>query len=105
MSTFIEGVGLITAAEAFWFGWGDGADPTKEEALEALDIITQAVKNGAGTYELSEPEDDDPDSHLGRLVAIAFDATDEETEEPDEETGDDPWRDGPLARFREHFGI
>lgn len=105
MSYFIEGEGLLAAAEAYWLGRGKQPEPSKEEALEALDVVTQAVTNGSGSYEISEPEDEDPDSHLGRLVAIAFDATDEEKAEPDKETGTDPWREGPLQRFREHYNL
>jgi hypothetical protein len=40
---------------------------------------------------------------LGRMVAIAFDATEEERGDPEDEATTEIWFDGPYARCREHF--
>ena len=106
MGYFIEGEAICAAAKAYWLGRQGKPDPSKEEALAALKLVTACV-DCTGTYELNNEDDRNSDSPLGRLIAIAFDATDEEklplTEDDYED--DNSWYDGPLERFHEHFKI
>lgn len=86
------------AAEVFWIMVPEGETPTKELTLRALEAVGEYYRRADAEF---DDELIDWTTPLGRMVAIAFDAT---TDEMQEETDDaSPWRDGPERRFRKHF--
>ena len=93
------GRAFAAAAEAFWAGVPDGA-ATREMALAALDAA-------GAEYHRSDAEfgDEvmDQTTPLGRLVALAFDATPGELVTEADDYDDDAWVYGPVARFDAHF--
>lgn len=99
MGNHSVGEAFAAAAEVFWLVQGT-ATPSKDVTLAALDVVGERFRG-------ADAEFDDylrPDEPLGRMVAIAFDATPEEI--ADEETEDEsPWYEGPETRFRERYGF
>jgi len=98
------GRGMAAAARAFWLAM-NGEQPTKEQALAALDA---AAKDYVG----ADAEFDDElneETPLSRLVAIAFGATPAEVadlkgEYPcDDEDRGMLWYEGPYQRFRDRY--
>lgn len=93
------GRSMAAAAELFWHMKGDNA-ATKEEALAALDIAAQ-------NYHGADAEFDNEffgETPLSKLVALAFDATQEEIDDRDNFThGGDKWYEGPYKRFSDRY--
>lgn len=97
------GRALAAAASVFWTMVPAGTQPTKDQALSALEVA-------AGRYRGADAEFDDElrdgvSTPLGRMVAIAFDATPEEAKGGYDDQGDSGWYDGAYERFRKHFGF
>lgn len=69
--------------------------PTKDQALWLLNGFAAPWRDGPATFgpELNANQP------LGRLIAIAFEATDEE------KADDAAWQAGPVARFRARYGF
>lgn len=100
-------VGRVMAAAADAFFAGHPKDPLRVEALAILDAAASRFRGSDAEF------DDELDTWtpLSRLVAIAFDATPEETaslkgegDESDENTGM-KWYDGPRTRFSERYNF
>lgn len=85
-------------AEMFWQLVPAEPPPGKDVVLRALDAIG---KRFSGADADSGDDWHDPSSSLGRMVAIAFDATPDEIASED----GDAWFDGPLKRFRARYRL
>lgn len=94
------GRAMASGAELFWQLKGD-ASPTKDEALKALDAL--AFRWRGADAEFDDELMDGTSSALGKLVALAFDATPEEAAAADDDNGGNPWYDGPYQRFRDRY--
>jgi hypothetical protein len=93
------GRALAAAAKGFWRG---RTTATKEDALGFLDEVA-SLWRGADA-EFDDELLDGITTPLGRLVALAFDATPEEAKgEEDEETYECAWFEGPYTRFRRRY--
>ncbi len=79
-------------ADIFWSAHGDGV-PTRHQALQALDAIGNRFR---GADANSSDAMNDPASPLGRMIALAFEATPEELVAGS-------WYDGPKTRFRSRY--
>lgn len=94
------GRAMASAAKVFWLAQPEnGPQPTKEKALEVLDAAAEDFYG-------SDAEFDDhlhPETPLGRLVAIAFEATPEELIDEEDENYNNPWYDGPESRLRQRY--
>ncbi len=88
------GRALVAGSKGFWAGRKDGL-VTKDEALTVLDAMAEDFRGADAEFD----DNDIPDSPLGRLVAIAFDATEEEI------TDGDAWYEGPWTRFSDRYGF
>lgn len=111
------GEAMQHAATAWWAS--RSTTPTKDEALAALDAICGPYRGRDAEFEATDPEHPgsvhldyeeptDPEGPIGRLIAIAFNATPEEMSLGDED--ECPWLDGvgtvdagPYARFRNRY--
>jgi hypothetical protein len=94
------GRAFAAAADVFWLVAPD--QPSREMTLKALEAVGNRYRGADAEF------DDDLLNHttpLGRMVAIAFDATPEEMGDVDDEETADAWFDGPYTRFRQHFGL
>ena len=89
---------MAAAAEVFWLMVPP--EPTKDQALAALEAAGEPFRGGDAEFD--DELRDGVSTPLGRLVALAFDATPEELSRPGNED-ENPWYDGPYSRFREHF--
>jgi hypothetical protein len=101
------------AANAWWLMHQDV--PTQAEALAALDMICEPYRGRDAEFESEDPKKPghihpdydyytDPIGPMGRLIAIAFAATERELlleDEADEFAC--PWYDGPYTRFKERY--
>jgi hypothetical protein len=98
------GRAMSAAAKGFWAGNGD-AEVSKDKALAVLDAAAEDFIGADAEFddELSE------DTPLSRLVAIAFDATDDEKADLNGrypcEDGDTGmlWYEGPYQKFRTRY--
>lgn len=88
------------AAEVFWLMVPDGTTPDKALVLKALEIVGEPYRGADAEFDDALVDHTTP---LGRMVAIAFDATEEEMGDPEDDESAEIWFDGPYARFREHF--
>ncbi len=94
------GRAFASSADVFWSMVPDGTTPTKEVVLRALEAVGERYRGADAEF---DDELFDWTTPLGRMVAIAFDATPEEMVfETDKEC---PWYDGPETRFRRHFNF
>ena len=91
------GRAFAAAAEVFWLS-NVGTNPSKEAALKALEAVGNRYRRADAEF---DDELFDHTTPLGRMVAIAFDATPEEMLPETEDAS--PWYDGPETRFRKHF--
>jgi hypothetical protein len=91
------GQAFAAAADIFWAFASD--KPSREVTLKALEAVGNRYRGADAEF---DDELMDHTTPLGRMVAIAFDATPEELSAPEDE---DPWEDGPITRFRQHFGF
>lgn len=89
------GRAFAAAADVFWLMEPPGG-PSKQTTLAALAAIGERYRGADAEF---DDELADGTTPLGRMVAIAFDATPEELTPGD----DDAWYDGPYLRFRGHF--
>ena len=109
------GKAMGVAATAWWAARESAPDPTKEEALAALDLICKPWAKRDVEFEAEDPEEagqvhpefgdwTDPinGAPLGRLIIIAFDATSEQIEQfANDEV--EPWYEGPYEMFRQRY--
>lgn len=91
------GEAFAAAAEVFWLVV-EGS-PSKEITLKALEAVGNRCRGADAEF---DDELIDGTTPLGRMVAIAFDATPEELS-TEEDVDVSPWFDGPYMRFRQHF--
>jgi hypothetical protein len=91
------GRSMASAAEVFWTMVPEGTAPTKEQAMKALDAAGRRFRGADAEF---EDELVDHTTPLGRMVAIAFEAT---PEEMDVDPEGEAWYEGPYTRFRDHF--
>lgn len=90
------GRALAAAAEGFWDG---RTTATKKQALSFLDKVAEPWRGADAEFD--DELMDGTSTALGRLVALAFDATPAElADDPD---GDSPWYDGPYTRFSKRY--
>lgn len=92
------GRALSGAAEVFWSMVPPGTRPGREATLRALEL---AARHWRGADAEFDDHLSDAATPLGRMVAIAFEATPAELDPADP----DVWYDGPYSRFRAHFGF
>lgn len=92
------GRAFASAAEVFWGLVPESTTPTKEATLKALEAVGNRYRGSDAEF---DDELFDHTTQLGRMVAIAFEATPEEMRP--ETDGASPWYDGPETRFRKHF--
>ncbi len=91
-------VGRAMAATADVFWQLAGPTPTKAQALAALDAVGNQFRRADAEFD----DHTNPDNPLGRLIALAFDAT--PAEMPDgTEDGWDRWYEGPYTRFSQRY--
>lgn len=93
------GRAFAAAADVFWIMSPPGG-PSKATTLAALEAV------GEHFYSADAEFDDelfDQTTNLGRMVAIAFDAEPHELVESNDDG--EPWAEGPVTRFREHFNF
>ena len=112
MGDHIIGRAMGQAALLYWARRGDRPPPSKEEAMSALDKICGPYRNRDAEFESEDPDRPgrihpaygrytDPNGPLGKLIAIAFDATPNEMlPNTDDEC---PWLEGPERRFDKHY--
>ena len=96
------GRGMAAAAKVFWLVNGE-APVSPEKALLALDAMAEDYIGGDAEFDDEFCEETD----LSRLVAIAFEATEEELADLRGETeGDDAgelWYSGPYRKFSARY--
>jgi hypothetical protein len=86
------GRALAGAAEGFW----DGREKaTKEQALSFLDKVAERWRGADAEFD--DELIDGTSTALGRLVALAFDASAAEL------SSWDAWCDGPYQKFRARY--
>jgi hypothetical protein len=97
------GQAFAAAADLFWCVIPEGTTPSKELTLKALEAVGERFRGSDAEF---DDEMADHTTPLGRMVAIAFDATPEEMtdEESDGEYGE-AWYNGPLSRFSAYFEL
>lgn len=111
MGNHAVGLAMGRAAD-IWWERRDKSLPTKRKALGALELICGPYRGADAEWEAADPASPtcvhpeydqytDPDGPIGRLIAIAFDATPAELSLGDE--NDCPWFDGPFMRFCKYF--
>jgi hypothetical protein len=103
-------------ANAWWYKRHD-ATPTQEEALAILDTICEPYRGRDAEFESEDPKNPryihprydhytDPIGPIGRLIAVAFAATQHEMLLEDEADEDAcPWYDGPYTRFKKRYNF
>ena len=102
------------AAEAYLRGFHKrkGQVITQKQALSTLDLICSRYAGRDAEFESEDPNNPghihpdysdytNPNGPLGQLIAIAFNATEEEKILEDEETT--PWYDGPYTKFKDRY--
>jgi hypothetical protein len=102
---FAQGDAIAAGAQAYWLGRGSMPAPDQKDALAALKGIVGPVVRSTGNYKMRDDNAETSSSPLGRLIAIAFDATSAEMDDTLDEACESPFDVGPLERFREHFGL
>lgn len=93
------GRAFSAAADVFWSMVPEGRTPTRAVTLKALEKVGERYRGADAEF---DDELIDHTTSLGRMVAIAFDATPEELSGTIE---DDIWFDGPYMRFRTYFNF
>lgn len=93
------GQAFAAAADMFWDMVPSDSTPIKAVTLNALEKVGERYRGADAEF---DDELMDHTTPLGRMVAIAFDATPEETSGTAE---DNLWFYGPYMRFRTHFGF
>lgn len=91
------GRAFAAAADVFWITAGEL--PGRDVTLKALEAVGNRYRGADAEF---DDELLDHTTPLGRMVAIAFDATPDEMREDDE---GEAWFDGPYMRFRNHFAF
>jgi hypothetical protein len=106
------GRGLAAGARGFWAAWTigrkDGDNPTKAQAIAALDAIVGPKEESdyRNCRDAEFNEEFDAENPLCRLVEIAFEATPAEIASRDiAEDDGDAWYEGPETRFRNRYGF
>ena len=105
MGYFAQGDAIVAGAEAYWRGRGGMPAPARKDALAALVGIVGPVVRRTGNYEMRDEDAETSSSPLGRLIAIAFDATPAEMDDTLDEACESPFDVGPLQRFQQHFDL
>ncbi len=102
MGNHDAGRAMNGAAEAWWDGRGSASPPDKEKALAVLDMICGRWKGSDAEFD----DDAEPGTPLGRLMAIAFDASPEALapNTGGEEDGE-AWYDGPYTAFQKRYEL
>lgn len=114
MGDHVIGTAMGRAARLYWQTRGDQPRPSQNEALSVLDEICGPYRKRDAEFESEDPANPtrthpdydrftDPEGPLGRLIAIAFDATPEEMVIETEHAC--PWLDGPETRFDQRYGF
>ena len=99
---------------ALWWESHAATPPSPAQALATLDAICSSYRGRDAEFESQDPanptqihpdydEDTDPQAPLGRLIAIAFEATPAELAPDTDDAA--PWQDGPLKRFVARYGF
>ena len=89
------GEAFAAAADVFWLAVQ--GSPSKELTLKALEAVGNRCRGADAEF---DDELHDGTTPLGRMVAIAFDASPQELSADDD---GDAWFEGPYMRFRQHF--
>jgi hypothetical protein len=89
------GRALAGAAEGFWEG---RKKATKKQALAFLDKVAERWRGADAEFD--DELLDGKGTALGRLVALAFDATPEEAAGGED---GDLWYEGPYQKFRSRY--
>ncbi len=109
MGNNLVGLAMGRAARVYWGTRGQQLLPTQVEALAVLDEICSPYKGADAEFEADDPKNPDrinpdydrftdPEGPLGKLIAIAFEATPEEMELETE-----AWDNGPKTRFDKRY--
>ncbi len=99
---------------ALWWESRTATPPSPVQALATLDAICSTYRGRDADFESQDPAnptqvhpdydvDTDPQGPLGRLIAIAFEASPAELAPDTEEA--QPWYDGPYQRFLARYGF
>ena len=118
MGNHDAGKAMGLAAVAWWEARGDQPEPTKEEAIYALDTICKPWVSCDAEFEAEDPNklgyvhpvydyytDPTNGAPLGRLINIAFGATPEQIADYDsasDNAGDD-WYDNVYTPFKKRY--
>lgn len=97
MGTVVVADAFDAVAEVFWSRTPPDRPPGRQAALRALDALG---KRAHGIDVNTEDAMRDPGSPIGRLIAIAFEATPEEVMDID-----GAWCEGPVSRFRDRYDL
>jgi hypothetical protein len=106
------------AAEAWWAirEAKKQTDPSKDEALAALDMICNPHRNCDAEFEADDPNNPslihpvyecytEPKGPIGRLIVIAFEATPEQIAAYETEENIELWFDGPYQLFDKRYNF